>query len=246
MVIRKRELPGSTVGGRMPWIKIPAARNSSLSSMARPASPTMTGIIGVGSSDTLKSGSPTRRSIDEVLAGRADYGVARSELLLHRLHGEPLVALAAVFQHSAIVFLAKKDSKINTPQDMIGRKVMLLPGNDAAEYMAVFRNEGIAPDQVEIIPSSFEINDLLEGKTDVFNAYVTNEPYYLKQRNIPATVIKPVTYGIDLYRVRRDGFQLRQSAIPFETLQIDPSPQYLETPSEHFYQGRLVFVACCF
>ncbi len=148
---------------------------------------------------TVKSGSPTRRSIDEVLAGRADYGVARSELLLHRLHGEPLVALAAVFQHSAIVFLAKKDSKINTPQDMIGRKVMLLPGNDAAEYMAVFRNEGIAPDQVEIIPSSFEINDLLEGKTDVFNAYVTNEPYYLKQRNIPATVIKPVTYGIDFY-----------------------------------------------
>ena len=148
---------------------------------------------------TVKNGTPTQRPVDEVLAGRADYGVACSELLLHRLHGKPLVALAAVFQHSAIVFLAKKDSEINTPQDMIGRRVMLLPGNGAAEYLAVFRNEGIVPDQIDIIPSSFEINDLLDGKTDVFNAYVTNEPYYLKQQNISATVIKPSTYGIDFY-----------------------------------------------
>jgi len=148
---------------------------------------------------TVNSGSPARRPVGEVLAGRADYGVASSELLLHRLHGMPLVALAAVFQHSAIVFLAKEESGISTPQEMIGRRVMMLPGNDAAEYLAVFRNEGITPDQVEIVPSSFDVNDLLEGKTDVFNAYITNEPYYLKQQNIPATVIKPTTYGIDFY-----------------------------------------------
>ncbi|MEA1921205.1 MAG: ABC transporter substrate-binding protein [Pseudomonadota bacterium] len=148
---------------------------------------------------TVINGSPTRRPVDEVLTGRADYGVASSELLLHRLHDMPIVALAAVFQHSAIVFLAKKDSGISTPQEMIGRRVMLIPGNGAAEYLAVFRNEGITPEQVDIIPSSFDINDLLEGKTDVFDAYITNEPYYLKQRNIPATVIKPTTYGIDFY-----------------------------------------------
>ena len=142
---------------------------------------------------TVNSGSPARRPVGEVLAGRADYGVASSELLLHRLHGMPLVALAAEFQHSAIVFLAKEESGISTPQEMIGRRVMMLPGNDAAEYLAVFRNEGITPDQVEIVPSSFDVNDLLEGKTDVFNAYITNEPYYLKQQNIPATVIKRLT-----------------------------------------------------
>ncbi|MBN2809004.1 MAG: ABC transporter substrate-binding protein [Deltaproteobacteria bacterium] len=65
--------------------------------------------------------------------------------------------------------------------------------------MALFRNEGVTPDQVDIIPSSFDVNDLIEGKTDVFNAYITDEPYYLEQRNIPATVIKPGAYGIDFY-----------------------------------------------
>ena len=54
---------------------------------------------GAGFKVTVISGSPTRRPVSEVLTGRADYGVASSELLLHRLHDMPLVALAAVFQH---------------------------------------------------------------------------------------------------------------------------------------------------
>ena len=142
---------------------------------------------------TIKSGQPGLRPVPEVLDGHADYGVAPSEILLHRLNGKPIVALAAIFQHSAIVFLTKQDSGISTPQDMVGRTVMLLPGDDAAEYKAVFHSEGISQEQINII------NDLIEGKTDVFNAYLTNEPFYLQEENIPFSIIKPITYGIDFY-----------------------------------------------
>ncbi len=106
---------------------------------------------------TLKAGSPGVVPTDEVAEGRADYGVARSELLLHRLHGDPLVALATIFQHSAIIFLARRDSGINNLHDMIGRSVMMLEGDDAAEYIAAFRNEGIALEKVNIISSSYDI-----------------------------------------------------------------------------------------
>ncbi len=148
---------------------------------------------------TIKAGRPGLWPVEEVVQGRAQYGVARSEVLLHYLKGAPVVALAAVFQHSAIVFLACRDSGIATPQDMIGRRVMLLPGHDAAEHKATLRNEGVDLDRVEIIPSSFDINDLVNGKTDVFNAYISNEPFYLKEQGIEPSIIKPITYGIDFY-----------------------------------------------
>lgn len=64
---------------------------------------------------TVVSGTPQRLPVTEVLAGRAQYGVARAELLLHRLKGQPVVALAAIFQHSAIAMLARRDSGIRTP-----------------------------------------------------------------------------------------------------------------------------------
>lgn len=148
---------------------------------------------------TLKSGRPKLCAADEVVAGRAEYGVGRAGLLLHYLKGKPLVALAAVFQHSASVMLARQDSGIYTPQDMMGRRVMLLEGDDAAAYHATFKSVGITPGQINIIPSSYEIDDLIRGETDVFNAYISNEPFFLEQQGIPYTIIKPSDYGIDFY-----------------------------------------------
>lgn len=148
---------------------------------------------------TIVEGGSGKRPIEEVVSGRANYGVAKGELLLHRLHGQPVVALAAIFQHSAIIMLAKNESGIKSPHDMIGRRVMLQQGNDAAEYLAMFKREGLSLDKVNVIPTTYNIDDLINGTTDVFNAYSTNEPFYLEQKGIPASIIRPITYGIDFY-----------------------------------------------
>ncbi|GAB6904883.1 hypothetical protein JCM12296A_07170 [Desulfosarcina cetonica] len=148
---------------------------------------------------TLLEGRPGLTPTDRVVAGEADYAVGRSSVLLHRMHGKPVVVLACIFQHSANIFLAKRDSGIHNPQDMIGRRVMMLEGDDAAEYLAMFRSEGVPLDKIRMIPSSFDINDLIENRTDVFNAYSTNEPFYLISRKIPFTIIDPKNYGIDFY-----------------------------------------------
>ncbi|MFH2064290.1 MAG: ABC transporter substrate-binding protein [Pseudomonadota bacterium] len=147
----------------------------------------------------IVEGTSDKRPIKEVVSGRANYGVAKAELLLNRLHGQPVVALAAIIQHSAIIMLAKKESGISSPQDMIGKRVMLRSGDDAAEYLAMFKSEGVSLDKVNIIPSTYNIDDLIDGKTDVFNAYITNEPYYLEQKGIHESIISPITYGIDFY-----------------------------------------------
>lgn len=148
---------------------------------------------------TIVAGSPTRTPVNEVLAGRAHYAEANSELLYHYLKGAPLVALAAIFQHSPSVLLTRKDSGITTPHQLIGKRVMMVGGTEDIDFLSMLANEGISKTDIDIIPSTYNIQDLIDGKTDAFNAYVTNEPYYLKEHGIESLAIKPVNYGVDFY-----------------------------------------------
>jgi PAS domain S-box-containing protein len=147
----------------------------------------------------LHAGDPQHQPVQEVLSGRAQYAETNSELLLARLQGKPLVALAAIFQHSPAVLLVRRDSGIVSPQHLIGKKVMLMNKANDADFLTMCLNEGIKPSQIHIIPSSFNIEDLISGKVDAFNSYSTNEPYLLKQRNIAYNIIDPATYRVNFY-----------------------------------------------
>ncbi|PPC92331.1 MAG: GGDEF domain-containing protein [Methylobacter sp.] len=147
----------------------------------------------------LDAGSPEKNPVWQVLQGDAEYGVGNAELLLERLRGAPLVALAAIYQHSPSVLLANKNAKADSPHDLIGKTVMMMGSETDADFFAMFYNEGINVASINFIPSSFNIDDLINGNTDAFNSYLTNEPYYLKERGVEFTVINPRNYGIDFY-----------------------------------------------
>ncbi len=147
----------------------------------------------------LHAGTPDRQPVSEVLSGRSQYAEGNSEVLLARLQGKPLVALAAIFQHSPSVLLALRKSGIVAPRDLIGRKVMFMNGMNDADFMTMLFNEGIARDQLSILPSSYNIDDLVAGRVDAFNSYLTNEPYYLKQRGLEYTVLNPINSRVDFY-----------------------------------------------
>lgn len=147
----------------------------------------------------VHEGAPGRVPVDEVLAGRAEYGTANSELLLARLKGAPLVALAAIFQHSPSVLLARADSGIRTPHDLVGKKVMLMAGKHDSDFYAMFLREGVRPESIDIVPSSYDVEDLISRKVDAFNSYLTNEPFALMRRGIEFVAINPSHYGVDYY-----------------------------------------------
>ncbi len=147
----------------------------------------------------IHAGAPGRTPVEEVLSGRAQYGEANSELLYRRLTGAPVVALASIFQHSPSVLLARSDRDIHSPQDLAGKRVMLIGDVTDADFQAMFQNEGVPIDSLDIQPSSYQIDDLIAGRTDAFNSYLTNEPFYLQQRRVPYTIIDPRRYGIDFY-----------------------------------------------
>jgi len=81
----------------------------------------------------LLEGKPSIYEIEEVISGRAQFGVGTSDIVLSRLGGKPVVILANIFQHSPVALLTKKESGLRSPQDLYGKRVMMAQGEKSAE-----------------------------------------------------------------------------------------------------------------
>ncbi len=136
--------------------------------------------------------------VETVLSGEADFGVASSGLLVERSLGKPIVAVATIFQDSATVFLSLKSSGIREPQDLIGKRVMLSPGYQSQALLALLHQEKVF-DKIILQKTNYNLDSLLNGETDAFNAYSTNEPFLAKSKNQPVNIIDPRDYGIHFY-----------------------------------------------
>ncbi len=136
---------------------------------------------------------------ETMLAGEADFAVTGSDVVIHRTKGAPVVALGAIFQHSAYGFLVRADSGITSVKDFIGRRVMMGTGSQDAALQATLKRAGIRPSDFTQLPSSFDVNSLLRGETDVFNAYVTDQRYRMEQAGVQGRHILPINYGVDFY-----------------------------------------------
>lgn len=137
--------------------------------------------------------------VDEVVSGRAQYGIGNSGLVNERQNGRPVVVLAALFQTSPNVWILRKDSNISTISDLASSRLMMTKNIENTELMALFQNEGIDLNKLNIVQSSFNIHDLIDKKVDAYNGYSSNEPYYLEDKGINYAIIDPRDYGINFY-----------------------------------------------
>lgn len=146
----------------------------------------------------ILAGLPGTSAAEEVLAGRAQFGIGNTNLLVQYIQGRPLLALAAVSQHAPIVLIALERSGIRHMGDLAGKRVMLQPGYGSLPLLAMLQQTDML-EKIQRIDSSMQIEDLLNGTTDLFNASLANEPYLLQQQGIGYHVINPKDYGINFY-----------------------------------------------
>ena len=151
-----------------------------------------------GLSVEIHPGGPGRNSLTEVLEGRADFGVSSSNLVAERIKGAPVKALAAIFQNSPARFITLKSSGIERAEQLRGKRVMLLPNNASFELVALLNQLNLL-EQVERIDTSFNIDSLVDGETDAFNGYATNEPFALQEWGVEYNLIDPADSGIRFY-----------------------------------------------
>lgn len=135
--------------------------------------------------------------IQTVLTEKAQYGIGTSDLLLARMNGAEITVLATIFQHSPLAIMVRSDSKIETVQDLLSKKVMIEP--QSAEVFAYFKNEGIDPKKMQILHHSFDTKALINKEVDAMSAYVVDEPFHLQEAKIPVTFFFPRTGGVDFF-----------------------------------------------
>jgi diguanylate cyclase (GGDEF)-like protein/PAS domain S-box-containing protein len=133
--------------------------------------------------------------VDEVVSGRAQYGVGTSELLLARSKA-PVIAIAVIFQHSPLILLARED-KIKNLHELAGREVMLEA--HAEELLAYLRKEGLPKELLRILPHGQGVRDLIDGKVAAMSAYSTTEPFLVRQAGLRTIEFSPRAVGIDFY-----------------------------------------------
>ncbi len=135
--------------------------------------------------------------VSEVASGRAEYGVGTSSLLLAREKGQPVRVIAAIFQHSPLVIIARQRGKTDSVQDLLGARIMLEPRSE--ELVAYLRHSGLGPGSYTQLPYSYRLEDLIEGKTDAISAHSTIEAIKLSMMKFPFDMYTPRSEGIDFY-----------------------------------------------
>lgn len=145
-------------------------------------------------------GSTERSPLQQVLSGQADYSIGDAEIMVSRIAGQPVVALAAIFQHSPGILLSLKESNIQTPEDLIGKRIMMADdGQGLYQFKAMLLKQHLDIKQMTLVPHTWHLQDLIDGKVDVMAAYAMDEPTQLQQMGYTPSVIANQPYGIDFY-----------------------------------------------
>lgn len=148
---------------------------------------------------TLIPGDAKHAAVDEVLSGRASFGVTGCDLLIEYAKKKPLMALGAIFQHSPYVIISAPGAHINAPSDLVGKTIMASENQGWVELKAIFLKEGIDIKNISVKNHSWNNMDLLEGRIDAMTGYRSVEPFQLQQLGMQASFILPINYGVDFY-----------------------------------------------
>lgn len=118
--------------------------------------------------------------VDVLIADGADIAVAWTGNVLPAISkGEELVNIGQGMQASAMRLMALKESGIEEPEDIEGKKIGTWPGGNELEPYAFIEKQGFDKDRdVTLVNQGFDMNQLLNGEIDLASAMIYNE-YWL-------------------------------------------------------------------
>ena len=131
---------------------------------------------------------------------KSTFGISYSNIILDKSNGANVVLLNSIFQSSPHVLVSLNSSGINSLEDFKNKKIMI--ENNAiitAPLISMLYSENIKLSDMNIIKPSFNINDLINNRVDIFSAYISNEIFKLDNKNIKYTIWNPSDYGFDFY-----------------------------------------------
>lgn len=150
---------------------------------------------------TIVPGGPDIAGVDEVLAGRSQFGTGLlADLVVAVQQDKPVVSLAQIQQLNGLLLVAKKSSGIATPQDFAGKRVGVWLGAWEAQFDALMVREGIAAQDFTLVSQGFSMDPLLNDELDVASAMIYNEYHILLESGLQPqdlTILDYADYGLD-------------------------------------------------
>ena len=139
--------------------------------------------------------------VDSVLKGESDFGIYGTDLVRYRAMGVPLVAVAAIFQHSPAILACRLDHGIRQVSEMVGKRIYMEP--DVAEIQAFLKLKGIETNTYvnpyHPTTHDFTVESLISGRVDGMYVYASDELFTLSNANVNCTIFSPREVGIDFY-----------------------------------------------
>lgn len=136
----------------------------------------------------------------DVSEQKSDFGVDGSSLILDKINGLDVYLLMPFLQTSPFVLMTKEKEDIKTVADLRNKNIMITPNQiTMASLNAMFKVNNISNKDFKSQEHSFKIQDLIDGKTDAMSVYLSNEPYYLIEKNIKYKIFNPSEYGFNFY-----------------------------------------------
>lgn len=138
--------------------------------------------------------------LKEVTNNEATYGVGKSSLIIDKFNNNDIILLSAIFQESPMVLISLVDSNIKTPKDLKNKNIMITDDAiSSATINSMIVSQGVKLSDINIQKHSFNINDLINKKTDSMACFLSNEPYALEKQNIKYNILNPNEYNFDFY-----------------------------------------------
>ena len=126
----------------------------------------------------------------DVLSGKATYGIYNSLILLDYLKGKPITLLASYFKRPALILITTPD--IKSPKDLAGKRVMTTSKEDfELNFGQYLKSYGVNIDSIHFVPDSFTVNEFVNKKVDALSAFISDQPYDLKQKGVAFNILNP-------------------------------------------------------
>jgi ABC-type nitrate/sulfonate/bicarbonate transport system substrate-binding protein len=136
-----------------------------------------------------------------VVAGNVTVGISAPDATARLIteQGAPLKIIGATFQKNPFCILSLEQGKpIRTLADLTGKTVGIQAGTNQQIFTGFLKANGIDPASVNQVVVQYEPTPLTEKKVDGFMAFLTNEPFLVKQQGFTPVTLSFADNGLPL------------------------------------------------
>jgi ABC-type nitrate/sulfonate/bicarbonate transport system substrate-binding protein len=170
------------------------------------------------SSVELISGGPSAQPIEvDVLAGTALVGISAPDLVAAaQAQGADLIIVGAQYQKNPFCVMSLAEKPVKSPEEMYGKKFGLQAANQVV-WDAFVAASGIDDSKIIKVPAQFDPAPLVNGETDTWFSFVTNEPNTLKMKGIETYNFLLADFGYPLvsevYVVKKETLEKERDKV---------------------------------